>query len=535
MLHYKKLFIIFPIVFCFIILSAAASILADNNYPLEAGETFIEERMIDKTHIEIFTSKEQQIYLKKLEKSNNSWHITDVEPVPPKWTGLVTEDIRLQSSEELPGNIEAELRQYGLDPSALPPKVDYSGSKYLPPVGEQHENSCVGWSVGYYLRTYQQAKDFMWDVKQNDHIISGHVFSPSFIYNQINNGIDKGSSLADAAQLVLNTGAATMLDFPYITGDFYTRPSQDVIADAYPHRVREWSRLFSKYDIPDQEIVQRVKQYLNTGDLVVAGGNIGYSFCYPRKDKNDISIITVESNTPFKHAYVVVGYDDTYISADGTGAFIILSSWGNDWGDQGFCHISYKAFVANIIEGFVFTDLINNVQGRVNVSLNDLVSFNVEFSGACTYDFSILNENRDLVYERKGLAGNTGFNSFTWDGNDMEGNKAADGQYALNLTTYNNGRPGKPVTYVFEKKGKTESISCNTHVTDCYIQSVEIPITFKADGVMDIKIDYAGTLYNFVIGEQVKAGNSTVYSIDKSIFDFNNKDLNKINIVIDIK
>ena len=532
---FTKLLIILPIVFCVCIISAAASILADTGYPLESGEMIVEERVIDKTHIEIFTNKDQQHFLKKLEKTNNTWYVTDVEPISQRWTGLITDNTRMRSSKGLPESIEAELRQYGMDPLSLPPSVDYSGSALIPPVGEQHENSCVGWSVGYYLRSYQQAKDFMWDVKQNGTIISDHVFSPSFIYNQLNKGIDNGCSLADAAQLLQQTGAATMLDFPYIPGDITTRPSNSVMASAYPHRVREWCRLFSKYDTPDQEIVQRTKEYLNTGDLVVAGGNIGYSFCYPRKDNNDISIITVESYTPYKHAYVVVGYDDTFISPDGAGAFIILSSWGKDWGDQGFCRISYKAFTANIIEGFVFTDLINNVQGMINVSVNDSVNFSAGFSGDCTFDYSILNENNELVYAQNGLPGNEGINSFKWDGNDVQGHKAADGQYSLHLTTYNKGRPGKPVTYAFAKTGKIESINCNVQVIDCYIQSVDIPISFKADGILDISITNNGADHSFIKEEHVKAGESVLYTIDTDVFDFNNKDLNKISVVVDIK
>ncbi len=513
----------------------ATSMSADNSYLLEPGETLLEERIVDETHTEIFTSKEQQHYLKKLEKADNRWSVTDVEIIYPKWTGLITNDVRMKSSEVLPDNIEAELKNYGLDPSSLPPVVDYSGSQFLPPVGEQHENSCVGWAVGYYLRSYQQAKDFMWEVKQNDLIISDHVFSPTFIYNQINSGIDNGSSLADASQLVLDTGVATMFDFPYISGDFYTRPSEAAILSAHPHRVKEWHRLFSKYDTSNQEIVQRIKEYLNTGDLVVAGSNIGYSFNYPHKGTNGISIITTERNTPLKHAYVIAGYDDTFISSDGTGAFIILSSWGKDWGDQGFCHISYDAFTKNVIEGFVFTDLLNNVQGRMKLSVNNSVTFNILFSGACTFDYKILDDKNELIYEENGLKGTIEANSFIWDGYDMQDNKAADGKYILYLTTYNNGHPGKPITYTFEKISKAESINGITHVADCYIQSVDIPITHKTDGILDLLLDYGGVTHSIVKGKQIKAGESAVYNIDTATFDFNNKDLNKVNIVIDIK
>jgi len=78
----------------------------------------------------------------------------------------------------------------------LPPAVDLSVG--MPPPGDQgHQNSCVAWAVAYALKSYQENVELHWGLGTSD-----HVFSPAFIYNQINNGADGGSSFADALNLV---------------------------------------------------------------------------------------------------------------------------------------------------------------------------------------------------------------------------------------------------------------------------------------------------------------------------------------------
>lgn len=47
------------------------------------------------------------------------------------------------------------------------------------------------------------------------------------------------------------------------------------------------------------------------------------------------------------HAVVIVGWDDTYsrtrfsTAPPGDGAFIVRNSWGEDWGEYGYCYVSY--------------------------------------------------------------------------------------------------------------------------------------------------------------------------------------------------
>jgi PKD repeat protein len=52
---------------------------------------------------------------------------------------------------------------------------------------------------------------------------------------------------------------------------------------------------------------------------------------------------------PANHAILVCGWDDSKVTAGGTGAWICKNSWGTDWGDGGFFYIAYqdKKFAAD--------------------------------------------------------------------------------------------------------------------------------------------------------------------------------------------
>jgi C1A family cysteine protease/PKD repeat protein len=45
---------------------------------------------------------------------------------------------------------------------------------------------------------------------------------------------------------------------------------------------------------------------------------------------------------PANHAILVCGWDDTKVTAGGTGAWICKNSWGTGWGENGFFYISYQ-------------------------------------------------------------------------------------------------------------------------------------------------------------------------------------------------
>lgn len=524
------------IVIISIILSIGLNhIYADEVYPLEAGEKLIEETIIDRNHAEIYTQHNEDYFVKKLQRAEGQWVVESTIAMNPKWTGLKTDKIDKKGDRKLAAALENELKSYGLEAASLPPVIDYSYSEFLPPVGDQGmENSCAGWAAGYYLRTYQQAQDIGWKVKESGIGIESHIFSPSFIYNQINNGVDNGASIEKAGRLITDMGAAALEDFPYIAGDYLTQPGPDVIQSAYPHRIRDWRLLYSDIDT-DQYIIQKTKEYLLTGDVVLAGSRVGLKFQYPYFDRNGNSIITREYYPSYLHAFVIVGYDDNFINPDGIGAFKLVNSWGVEWGNDGFSYISYEAFAANAIEGFVFTDLVNAEPLVLETDINDVVTFSIDFSGTGRYDIKVKNTSEQIVYEEDNLRGHEGINSIVWYGNDMSGSKASDGAYKLSIIPYKGNMPKLSFELPFTKSGKAESASALAYINNNGVQYVDIPITFKSDGIMSIKVEYNGAETEIISNQAVHGGESNTYTIYKRDFDFNNIDLNQVKIKIDIQ
>lgn len=317
---------------------------------LEDDEILLDERLNPDGVREIFTTIDGRYYRKFIKDDE----ILDMETIKIFPTGL--KDVPKSKDRAIGKVLQKKLKQRGI--YALPSKLDHSKSPYLPPVGKQHENSCVGWSTGYYLRTYQQGLDIGWKVKDGKTINPSRVFSPTFIYNQINDGIDDGAYVEDAGDLLKRIGASPLKYFPYIPGDYWTQPGDAAIRAAYPHRIRDWRVIYTYNDSPNY-IIQKTKEYLNTGDLLVAGIDVGFKFQYPMIDEYGRNIITTDNYAHSGHAVTIVGYDDNIPTPEGYGAFKLVNSYGDKWGDKGFAYITYDAYVKNVRAGYVFTDLLN--------------------------------------------------------------------------------------------------------------------------------------------------------------------------------
>ena len=84
---------------------------------------------------------------------------------------------------------------------ALPARVDLSVN--MPPIGNQgKQGSCVAWAVAYALKSYQEKLEEKKPFTSGTQLDQQRVFSPSFIYNQINRGQDKGSKIWEALEFV---------------------------------------------------------------------------------------------------------------------------------------------------------------------------------------------------------------------------------------------------------------------------------------------------------------------------------------------
>src|SRR6185295_9835939 len=121
----------------------------------------------------------------------------------------------------------------GANPT-LPSSVDLS--KDFPRPGDQgQQQSCVGWALGYAIKSYQERVELGWSLEAPE-----HQFSPSYIYNQLNGGRDQGLIYSQALDFVVSDGVATLARMPYDDGDYLSQPPLAARQEAPRYRNKTW-------------------------------------------------------------------------------------------------------------------------------------------------------------------------------------------------------------------------------------------------------------------------------------------------------
>jgi len=211
---------------------------------------------------------------------------------------------------------------------------DVDLSPLFPTPGDQGLiGSCTAWATAYACKSFHENKERAWGVNSPD-----HQFSPSYIYNQINGGVDQGSAIEHAAALVIEKGCATFKEMPY-TEDYLAQPSLNAYNEAQNYKAVSFARV-------DYENIEDVKRVLTEGNAVIAGLEIFENFYYYTGGVYKHT----EGASQGGHAMCVVGYDD------GKGAFKIINSWSPNWGEKGYCWISYDIFSKYTLSSIVLYD-----------------------------------------------------------------------------------------------------------------------------------------------------------------------------------
>lgn len=225
---------------------------------------------------------------------------------------------------------------------ALPTAVDLSAD--LPPPGDQgRQNSCVGWSVAYALKSYHEKIEEKQPLVQGGRVDPRRVFSPAYVYNQINNGRDGGSFFADALDILKKQGGAPLALAPYNDQDYRSTPSAEARAAAARYRVESWKQVGT-------EDVRELKAQLNAGIPVMIAARVDEGFQKARRGH----VWKASEGKPLGgHAMVLVGYDDA------RNAFKLINSWGAAWGDEGYGWIDYGWFPKVVAEAYVAKDAYN--------------------------------------------------------------------------------------------------------------------------------------------------------------------------------
>jgi C1A family cysteine protease len=252
--------------------------------------------------------------------------------------------------------LASDLKSKNVDTNNLPPVVDLSDR--LPPVKSQgNQGSCVGWAVGYYYKTFQEGKEHKWDLTKQ-----AHQFSPAFIYNQLNEGIDFGTNIADALKLLVNKGCATLAVFPYDEKDYLTQPNSEQLDLAKSFKIQSFYNFFQGAGNCTDETINIMKQWIANGDAIVFSLKSFNSFKFAPNDPEYVAPPPDPSEQPCpSHAILAVGYNDNvyYIDNNGAkhyGAFKFVNSKGTDYGYKGFVYVSYDYIKTAADEAWCMSD-----------------------------------------------------------------------------------------------------------------------------------------------------------------------------------
>lgn len=248
-----------------------------------------------------------------------------------------------------PEDLEKSNKYEGGFRGDIPYRFDLS--PYMPPIMNQGtQNSCVGFSVGYYTLSY-----LTFSYLENSYYTRtgsldySKVFSPAFIYNIANGGNNYGMRFIDAFEILSQIGCARWRTFPYIESDFMTYPHDSCFYDAMNYIV-DYTRFLVFYYIDVNLFKEAMNEYQRPINIGTAIDNSlikdGYAYYQSGKRGHFIWSKYKDKNLG-GHALTIVGYDD------GIGAFKIINSWGNSWGEDGYFWIDYDFIPYCVKEAYI--------------------------------------------------------------------------------------------------------------------------------------------------------------------------------------
>ncbi len=351
----------------------------------------------------------------------------------------------------------------------LPSSYDISDQEeYFPPIGDQVNGSCVTWSLVYYMMTYQIARNFSWDLTGSDwdnecpdEDFQDHIFSPYFVYNHLNEGIDQGVSHFYVIKFLNETGICTWNNFCFDNSNPYNLTMwPDEIAYRQAPIYRAKNKIHTLFLNSNEKIIDLKKLIYNNTvssfgmkcDVILHAHN------------GVVTNDSYEYNSGSGHCVTIVGYDDnkTYDEDgdDREGAFKIANSWGDyPSGDNGFFWMSYGAMLTYVGECFWFY-----IDEGYQPNLIAVVNLSHDYRGEC--DVSLCLDDVNNPTDEK---------MFNFSGGDYE---FPSNPFVIDITNFNksittpHGHDYFITVYDKNQTGQTGSInSINIEYYDEYDES----------------------------------------------------------------
>ena len=223
--------------------------------------------------------------------------------------------------------------------------------KYVPPIGNQKDTgSCTAWATTYYAASMVYNRRFgitTWRDKM------AHVFDPWFQYSVVSSlqenskECEQGIGIPNSLKWLELYGPKKLFLPPrnYYCNESFTEKELDAInRNSKPFRLEkyEMERAYNwdPYNYPmSNAVVNKVKTEIGKYAYPVVAGFRNFGNTLNKVGSDGIWNPYYEKGTG-GHAMTIVGYDD-YKNG---GSFLIVNSWGSNWGDNGYAWIRYSDF-----------------------------------------------------------------------------------------------------------------------------------------------------------------------------------------------
>jgi hypothetical protein len=281
----------------------------------------------------------------------------------------------------------------------------YSLENYVPPVLMQEGNSCTGFSIFYYGLSTQYNRELN---ITNSIDKTGHSFDPYFGYTIVNDKNSNSGKQCDATNRMIEVldvlklkGAKKLFFSPHIECNSSSNLLNDDKTEEYisPYSIDGYNRVpalgsnlgveYTKMLITNNKPVLVAAFFPNNIKNIESDGNYSPKDWELNNVKNVFSkgnSLTLEERNVFlennfAHAVTIIGYDDNIYG----GAFRVVNSWGDEWGDEGYFWLKYKDFKILTFETYI-----------LNLSLDIKPKENLQFS---IDNYKRINYGDEVYYE----------------------------------------------------------------------------------------------------------------------------------------
>ncbi|MDR0656481.1 MAG: SUMF1/EgtB/PvdO family nonheme iron enzyme [Treponema sp.] len=255
--------------------------------------------------------------------------------------------------------------------------------------------TCFAWASAYAARTIMESRY----LERTDRFLTTKMaFSPLHLYHAVRDYSgapedQEGGSLLDTVTVMASLGSSRQTVFDEKVTANSLSPEEWLEVSTPP--VTGFGILFTSNASPGYRLEQ-VKKNLFEGNPVIIAIMTPYSFSDAR------GIWSPESDERPKaanHALCVVGYDDEKYG----GAFEIVNSWGEEWGNDGYMWIGYETFGQWVEQAWVLTedtsiyDRVIEHTGKVTVKTsdkNDDLQVRLSEDGIYTLPYTLKNGSR---------------------------------------------------------------------------------------------------------------------------------------------